>query len=72
MTGKQLHHIKTLATVAERAAYMLEIGVTAKVSMEGLTPVYRAAVVDATLPVHSEDEAEAIQLGKEWLEGQLT
>lgn len=60
-------HFEQLPTMAVRAAYLLEIGVSAKLNMVDLTPVLQACVGDVLLPVTGETEAAAIKKGTEWL-----
>lgn len=67
MTNDQREQLEELKTVQERAAFLLEIGVTAKIDIERLDVVYRASVGTFGLPVTAENEADAIANGTAWL-----
>ncbi|AMO58151.1 hypothetical protein GZ77_20670 [Endozoicomonas montiporae] len=67
MIDEQTDRLSKLETEAERAAYLLSIGVTAKITIEDLTPVYRAVVGSMQLSITSDSEEEAIRKGTEWL-----
>lgn len=68
MKFKKLEFEK-LNTLPDRAAYLLKIGVTAKINMIDLAPVIQACIGDGDvwLPVTGDNEAEAIEKGTAWL-----
>ncbi len=67
MTPEQKAAYQALPTIPARAAFLLNLGVTARVTIENLELVTRAAVGDVMLPITAETEAEAIAAGIAWL-----
>ncbi|EXJ13598.1 hypothetical protein [Imhoffiella purpurea] len=71
MTPKQRRAFQSLGTVPERAAFLLDLGVTARTNIVGLELMAQAAVGEVLLPIIASDEQEAISKGVEWLKERL-
>lgn len=71
MTSEQLTAYERLQTIPERARFLLEIGVVAKLDLdtEKLEPVYRACIGDVRLPITAVTERSAIARATDWLQG---
>lgn len=68
MTRDQRQQFDRLETVPQRAAFLLKLGVTAKIAIVDLRPVFQAGVGDVALPVTADTEQEAIDKAIAWLE----
>jgi len=70
MTNEQSEAFDALSTVQERAKFLLNIGVSAKLDIDPDTfePVYRACVDGIFLPIDGCSEKSAILKAKAWLE----
>ncbi|USD19784.1 hypothetical protein MJO52_11890 [Microbulbifer variabilis] len=68
MTDEQMQAYEQIRSIAERANFLLSIGVTAELDVEGTDLVFRACVGDMRLPVSGTTKLTAIERGKSWLE----
>lgn len=68
MTNEQKQEFGRISSTQKRAAFLLDIGVTAKIDIANLTPVMKAFVGDFGLPITGPSEADAIAKGTAWLE----
>lgn len=62
---------QALETVQERARYLLQQEITAKVDIVDLTPVARACIGDISLPIvgaEGETDEQVIAKAKAWLQ----
>lgn len=67
MTKEQIKQYEKLKTLKERAQFLLNIGVSAKINIVDLTPVMQACVGETMLPVTGDNEQDAIEKGIAWL-----
>ena len=72
MSPEQLAQYDALTSIPARALFLLDLGVTAKLDIVELTPVYRAFAGGAGLPVTGETEGNAIDAGIAWLNSKAT
>lgn len=66
-----IEHFNKLASLQEKAKYLLQFEITTRLAIENLTPVTKAYIGDIGLPITSEGnegEAEVIAKAKQWLE----
>ncbi len=71
MTKDQMIYFQKLTTLPERAAFLLNIGVTAKTNIVDLCVVSQACVGDVLLPVAADSDDLAINKGIAWLEEKI-
>ena len=67
MTEEQIKQYENLKSLKERAQFLLNIGVSAKINIVDLTPVIQACVGETMLPVTGDTEQDAIEKGIAWL-----
>lgn len=62
--------LKDMATVKERAKYLLQFEITTKVAIENLTPVAKAFIGEIGLPITGQDKNAVITAAEVWLKEQ--
>jgi hypothetical protein len=67
MTKEQIKQYENLTTLKERAQFLLNIGVSAKINIVDLKLVMQACVGETMLPVTGDNEQDAIEKGIAWL-----
>ncbi len=67
MKPAQSEDFKAIDNVANRARFLLDIGVTAITDIDQLELVYRAKCGRVVLPITADTEEEAIRKGINWL-----
>ncbi len=62
----------SLETIHERAEFLLNIGVTATIQINNLTPVYQSQVGGLLLPPTANTKEDAIRKGTKWLKNKAS
>lgn len=70
MNAKQQREYSALKTTAEKARYLLQFEIVAKLNIDTkeLKPVIQAFIGKVSLPITGNTDEEAISKAKEWLE----
>lgn len=68
MNDKQKLDYKKLKTVAEKAKFLMEFEITARINMKDLTLVNQAFIGKIALPITGDTDEEVIAKAKAWLE----
>lgn len=67
MNENQKEKLIAMDSLKERAAYLLELGVSSEITIKNLTPTAQACIGDVRLPVYGKSEEEAIERGTIYL-----
>lgn len=65
---KQMAEYKKLETIQEKAAYLLQFEITARLNMNGLDLVNQAFIGKVGLPVTGGTDEEVVSKARAWLE----
>ena len=65
---KQMAEYKKLKTIQEKAAYLLQFDITARLNMNGLDLVNQAFIGKVGLPITGDSDEEVISKARAWLE----
>lgn len=69
MNDTQLAEFSALETQQEKAKYLLQFEITARVNMVDLNLVNQAFIGEVALPITGDSDEEVVAKAKAWLEG---